>query len=102
MLSSLSSHKGELKSQGAVEAARDPNSSITAEDAEQVMLEESKKAGTAAYRFDPNASPEDKAAVARAVCRMSPILQHPMADSLIEHPRQLPQHEKAGRYWHRN
>lgn len=63
----LSSFKGELKSQGAAEAARDPNSSVTADDAQRVMVDESKKAGAPALTFDPNASPEEKQAQARAV-----------------------------------
>lgn len=67
MMSNLTSRAGELKSQGAAEASRDPNSKVTAEDAEQLITEESKKAGVAAFRFDPNASPEDKAAQARSV-----------------------------------
>ena len=67
----LRSHAAELKAQGVEEAARDPNSKVTAEDAEKVMADESKKAGVAAYRFDPNASPEEKAASARAVWSQS-------------------------------
>ena len=69
MLSHLSSHAGELKQQGAEEAARNPNSHVTAEDAERVMVDETKKAGVAAYQFDPYASPEEKAAQARSVRR---------------------------------
>lgn len=67
MISHLNSRNGELKSQAFTEAARDPNSKVSAEDAEQIMTEESKKAGVAAYIFDPNASPEDKAAQVRSV-----------------------------------
>ena len=63
----LSGFKNELKAQGAVEAAQDPNSPVTAEDAQRVLLDESKKAGAAALQFDPNASPEEKAAQAKAV-----------------------------------
>ena len=63
----LSSFKGELKSQGAEEAARDPNSSVTADDAQRVMVDESKKAGAPALTFDPNATPAEKQAQARAV-----------------------------------
>ncbi|KIW11680.1 hypothetical protein PV08_10982 [Exophiala spinifera] len=58
--------ENELKSQGAVEAAQDPDSSVTAEDAEKVLIAESKKAGATALTFDPNASPEEKAAQARS------------------------------------
>ena len=67
MMSQLSSRVGELKSQGAADAARDPDSNVTSEDAEQTMIDETKKAGGAAFQFDPNASPEEKAAQARAV-----------------------------------
>ncbi len=42
------------------------------EDAEQAITNESKKAGVAAFQFDPDASPEEKAAQARAVRPLSP------------------------------
>jgi len=58
----MESLKNELKSQGAAEAARDPNSSVSAEEAEKALLDESKKAGSTALHFDANASPEEKAA----------------------------------------
>ena len=67
MMSHLHSRAGELKSQGATEAAQDANSSVTAQDAEDVMANESKKAGIPAFQFDPNATAEEKAAQARAV-----------------------------------
>ena len=67
MMSNLTSRAAELKSQGAADAARNPDSKVTPEDAEDVMTEESKKAGVAAFQFDPNASPEEKAAQARSV-----------------------------------
>ena len=67
MLSSLGSHAKELKQQGAAEATRDGDTSITAQDAERVMIEESKKGGAAAFQFDPDASPAEKAAQAGAV-----------------------------------
>lgn len=67
MLSSLGSHAKELKQQGAVEAAQDENDPVTAQDAEKVMVDESKKGGAAAFQFDPDASPEEKAAQAGAV-----------------------------------
>lgn len=63
----LSSFKGELKAQGAVEAAQDPESSVTPSDARRVLVDESKKAGAVALEFDPDASPEEKAAQAKAV-----------------------------------
>ena len=63
----LSSFKHEMKSKGAEEAAQDPNSSVTADDAERVIMDESKKAGAVALSFDPNASPEEKARQAKSV-----------------------------------
>ncbi|KAL9130279.1 MAG: hypothetical protein Q9217_001490 [Psora testacea] len=66
MMSHLTSHVGELKSKGAEEAAQNPNSRVTAEDAEKIMEEESKKAGVVAFQFDPNATPAEKAAQARS------------------------------------
>lgn len=65
----LHNRAGEFKSQGAIEAARDPNSQATSQDAQHVMAAESKKAGVEAYEFDPDASPEAKAAQARSVCK---------------------------------
>ncbi|KAI1106687.1 tricalbin [Jackrogersella minutella] len=56
----------ELKQQGAIEAARDPESSVTSNDAQRKLVEESKNAGVAAFTFDPDASPEEKRAQAKA------------------------------------
>lgn len=67
MLEETAGRASELKQQGAMEAARDPNSSVDAKEAEHRMLEESKKAGAAAFEFDPNATPEQKAAQLREV-----------------------------------
>lgn len=66
---SAASQAGELKAQGVIEAAQDPNSKVTADDAQQKIVAESKKAGVQAFTFDPDASPEEKAAQARAVSR---------------------------------
>ena len=62
---------GELKAQGVAEASRDPDSNVTAEDAEKKFVAEAQKAGGQAFMFDPNASPEEKAAQARAVSALS-------------------------------
>ena len=67
MMHNVSSMMEELKSQGAEEAARDPNSNVTAQDAQDKIVDETKKAGGTAFRFNPNASPEEKAATAAAV-----------------------------------
>lgn len=64
---SLNSQAGELKAQGVEEASRDPKSSVTANDAQRKIVAESKKAGVAAFTFDPDATPEQKAAQAGAV-----------------------------------
>lgn len=64
---STATSAAELKAQGVVEAANDPNSKVTSEDAQQKIVTESKKAGVAAFTFDPDATPEQKAAQARAV-----------------------------------
>lgn len=67
MLHSLGSHAKELKQQGAVEAAQDERKGVAAQDAEKVLVEESIKGGAAAFQFDPDASPQEKAAQAEAV-----------------------------------
>ena len=61
------SHEKEEKQEAAINAAQDPKSSTTAADASRAIIDESRKAGVAAYEFDPNATPEQKAARAAAV-----------------------------------
>jgi Ca2+-dependent lipid-binding protein len=68
------SRANELKMEGAVEAARDNRSSVTAQQAEQTVLDEARKGGSAAFQFDPDASPEEKRAQARA--RVPPGFHH--------------------------
>lgn len=68
MASEVDEQKRELRQQGAIEAAEEaPQDPQAAEAAEKVLVEETRKAGMPAYQFDPNASPEDKAAAAEAV-----------------------------------
>jgi hypothetical protein len=57
----------ELKQQSAFNASRDPNSSVTAKEAIAKAELETEKAGVQAFSFNPNASPEEKAAQARNV-----------------------------------
>lgn len=57
----------ELKQQGALEAAQDPDSKVTAQAAENTVLEEARKGGSAAFQFNPDASPEEKAAQLKSV-----------------------------------
>jgi hypothetical protein len=64
---SLSGRIGEIKQQGAVEAARNPNSTVTAEDAEHSVINEARKSGAPAFEFDPNATAEEKAAQVNSV-----------------------------------
>lgn len=76
-MSHLSARVGELKSQGAVEAAQNTDSNVNSEDAEHVILNESQKAGALAFTFDANASPEAKTAqvhTVRLFCAMRKIL----------------------------
>jgi hypothetical protein len=58
---------GELKTQGVIEAAADPNSSVTSNDAQKKIVEESKNAGIQAFTFDPQASAQEKKAQVQAV-----------------------------------
>lgn len=55
----------ELKQQGAIEAAEE--NLVSPEQAEKQMVEEAKNAGIPAFTFDPDATPEQKRAQARAV-----------------------------------
>lgn len=57
----------ELKAQGVVEAAQDPNSRVTAQDAEKALKDHAQAGGAAAFEFNPDASPEEKAAQAKEV-----------------------------------
>jgi hypothetical protein len=57
----------ELKQQGVIEAAQNPDSSVTADDAEKEIVNQSRNAGITALTIDPNASPEQRRAQARAV-----------------------------------
>jgi hypothetical protein len=72
--------KNELKIQGAFEAARDPASKVTAEDAEKKMVDEAKKLGVPAFAFDPNASTAEKRAQARAVRILAIYIQFRIAN----------------------
>jgi len=73
-MASQQGEEAELRQQGAIEtaqiAAHDTQSNLRPEDVEKVLLEETRKAGMPAYQFDPDASPEDKAAAAQAVGRI--------------------------------
>lgn len=57
----------EAKQEKAIESAQDPTSNSTSEDAERTLINDTKRAGGAAYQFNPDASPEEKAAQAASV-----------------------------------
>jgi hypothetical protein len=59
--------KPQDKADAAIELAQDPDSSVTANVAEKEIVHQSKQAGVLAFEFDPDATPEQKAAQARAV-----------------------------------
>ncbi|KAF1831287.1 tricalbin [Decorospora gaudefroyi] len=68
------SRESELKQQGVLDAAKDANSSITAAQAEKAVVDQARAGGSAAFQFDPDASPEQKRAQARA--RVPPGFHH--------------------------
>lgn len=68
MLEGTAGRASELKQQGVLQAAADPSSSITAEQAEDAVMNEAKQAGAPAFQFDPNATPAQKAAQMKEVC----------------------------------
>lgn len=70
-MASVAAEKTELKQEGVIEAAselaQDPQSKVNSEKIEKTLVEDSREAGVPAYQFDPNASPEEKAAAAESV-----------------------------------
>jgi len=60
------SREAELKQQGALDAAKEAHSPVTAQQAETAVVEQARAAGSAAFQFDPDASPDTKRAQARA------------------------------------
>ncbi|EAW20924.1 putative membrane bound C2 domain protein (vp115) [Aspergillus fischeri NRRL 181] len=84
----VENQKGELRQQGAIEtaqeASKDPQSKLRPETVEKVLIEETRKAGLPAYQFNPDASPEEKAAAAAA--RVPPGFHHdkkPKAKAIV-------------------
>ena len=67
MLEGTAGRAHELKAQGALEAARDPNSSVDAKAAEETIMQQAHAAGAPTFAFDPDASPEEKKAQMKAV-----------------------------------
>lgn len=70
-MASADAEKTESKIEGAIETAQDlhqdPQSRVNADTVEEKVVEDAQKAGVAAYQFDPNASPEQKANAAKGV-----------------------------------
>ena len=70
-MASADADKTEMKMEGTIEAAQelhqDPQSHVNPETIEQKVVDDAKEAGAAAYQFDPDASPEDKANAAKGV-----------------------------------
>lgn len=70
-MASADAEKTEMKIEGAVEAAQDlyqdPQSHVNPDTVEEKVVEDARNAGVAAYQFDPNASPQDKANAAKGV-----------------------------------
>ncbi|KAL7960559.1 C2 domain-containing protein [Trichoderma compactum] len=64
----------ELKLQGAIEAAQDPQTLVSADDAERLMVDQARNAGAPAFHFDPNATIEEKRSQVAAA--IPPELQH--------------------------
>ncbi|KAH8690070.1 putative membrane bound C2 domain protein [Talaromyces proteolyticus] len=69
-MASEAASKAEAKQEGIIETTQaansDPHSTIQPELAEKKLVEESRKAGSVAFQFNPDASPEEKAKVAQA------------------------------------
>ncbi|KAL2757592.1 hypothetical protein ACRALDRAFT_1039836 [Sodiomyces alcalophilus JCM 7366] len=63
---STATEKNELRIEGVVESAQNPETNTTADDVQQKILEESRRAGVTALTFDPDASIEEKKRQARA------------------------------------
>ena len=66
MLQGTAGRDAELKAQGALEAAGNPNSSVDAAAAEETLKNQAKAAGAPTFEFDPDATPEQKKAQMKA------------------------------------
>lgn len=58
--------------EAASELAQDPQSRVNPDKVEEKLVEDSTEAGATAYQFDPDASPEAKAAAAESVSGKPP------------------------------
>ncbi|KAJ5707921.1 hypothetical protein N7488_007722 [Penicillium malachiteum] len=77
-MASVEAEKTQLREEGVIQAAteltQDPQSKVNPDTVEETIVKETKEAGIPAYQFDPNSSPEDKAAAAQA--RLPPGFHH--------------------------
>lgn len=71
-MASADAEKTEMRIDGTIEAAEelneDPQSHVNPDKIEQKVVDDAREAGVAAYQFDPDASPEDKANATKGVC----------------------------------
>jgi hypothetical protein len=70
-MASADAEQTEKKLEGTIETAQelheDPQSHVNPDKVEQKVVDDARQAGVAAYQFDPDASPEDKANAAKGV-----------------------------------
>jgi hypothetical protein len=64
------SQVSEIKQQAIIEKAQDPNSSVSPDAAKEVIVDEAKKAGSAAYQLNPNATTAQRQAQLDSVSRI--------------------------------
>lgn len=83
-MASVAAEKTELKEEGIIDAAtqlaEDPQSKVNPEKIEEALVKETQEAGGVAYQFDPDASPEAKAAAAESVGFRAFRLESPKSD----------------------
>nr|POE62865.1 uncharacterized protein pyuk71.03c [Quercus suber] len=80
MLEGTAGRASELKQQGVLEAAADPHSSITSDQAVDAVMNEARQAGAVAFQFDPDATPAQKAAQMQEATQLErPHRQHQTA-----------------------
>lgn len=81
-MASQNAENAESKQRGAIEtaqaASQDPQSHIQPDTVEKKLVDQNREAGLPAYQFDPDASPEDKAAAAESVGSFGPLVLVPV------------------------
>lgn len=88
-MASVEAQKSELKQEGvidtAVDLAQDSQSKVNPETVEERLVKETQEAGVPAYQFDPDATPEQKAEAAKAVCNPTAISQRGQRGQDVDH-----------------